>query len=117
VSDPYPGARHDFILFQASSEQYKRFLEKEPGDELLTDPGRSQTSWALLADKGYSGAEAYVRALIPKKCTVARPHTPEELAYNQRLSTARVICENFYGRLKGLFKICTDRYRGKILYI
>lgn len=113
ISDPYPGARHDFALFQGSVSKYRDFLAKEPGDELLEDLDRGQDQWALLADKGYIGAEAYLRALIPKKSTAARPLTPEEMAYNQRLSNARVICENFYGRMKGLFRICTDRYRGK----
>lgn len=42
VSDPYPGVRHDFILFQASVAKYREFLEKEPGDEFLDDPDRIQ---------------------------------------------------------------------------
>lgn len=113
MSDPYPAARHDFILFQASVPTYRQFLEKEPGDELLFDPEQNRDQWALLADKGYAGAESYLRALIPIKSSTYRPLSPDELAYNHELSSARVVCENFYGRLKGLFKICSDRYRGK----
>ena len=113
VSEPYPGARHDFIIFRESVAKYREFLEKRVDEEDFDDPEQSQAHWALLADKGYTGAEAYLRALIPKKPTTLRALTAQEIAYNERLSSARVICENFYGRMKGLFKICSDRFKGK----
>jgi DDE superfamily endonuclease len=113
VSEPHPGAKHDFSVFQESIAKYQEFLEKRPGEEHIEDPDQGQDRWALLADKGYVGAGAYVRALIPKKTTSNNPLSIEDLASNHVLSSSRVICENFYGRMKTLFKICTDRYRGK----
>jgi DDE superfamily endonuclease len=115
VSKPHPGARHDFSIFHENVRLYKDLLEKRPGEEALLDPAIEQTSWALLADKGYLGAEALLRAIIPKKALPNRRLSAEDLSWNQRLSSARVICENFYGRLKGLFAICTEKFRGLLL--
>jgi hypothetical protein len=115
ILNPYPGAKHDFSIFQESASKYIDFLDKRPGEENIEDPDRGQYRWTLLADKGYVGAEGLVRALIPKKATINRPLTAREEVSNRRLSSARVICENFYGRMKGLFGICTDRFRSKNL--
>lgn len=90
-------------------------LEKKPGEELFADPVANQTSWALIADKGYAGANALLRAIIPKKARPNQRLSAEDTVCNQRLASARIICENFYGRLKGLFNICTARYRGKVI--
>ena len=87
---------------------YKKVRERKH----LVDPVSNQASWALLADKGYAGAEALLRAITPKKSLPNQRLSAEEVFSNQRLSSARVICENFYGRLKGLFSICAVRYRG-----
>jgi hypothetical protein len=66
VSEQYPGTRHDFIIFRESVAKYREFLEKRVDEEDFDDPEQSQAHWALLADKGYTGAEAYLMALIPK---------------------------------------------------
>jgi hypothetical protein len=117
VSKPHPGARHDFTIFQENLPWYRDLLQKKPGEETFVDLVANQTSWALLADKGYLGAGALLRAIIPKKNLPHQRLSAEDTIYNQRLSSARVICENFYGRLKGLFRICTERYRGTfVLY-
>jgi hypothetical protein len=115
ASKPHPGAHHDFVIFQESVPFYRAFLEKELGDEHLLDPEPGQTSWVLLADKGYTGANEFVRALIPKKALPGRSLSEAENLSNRRLSCARVICENFYGRMKGLFRICSEKFRGKYL--
>jgi DDE superfamily endonuclease len=61
-----------------------------------------------MADKGYAGAGALLRAIIPKKALPNQWLSADEAIYNQQLSSARTICENFYGRLKELFSICTN---------
>jgi IS5 family transposase len=104
------------VVFQESVPFYRAFLEKELGDERIPDPKPGQANWALLADKGYVGAQKYVRALIPKKALPRRPLSETDLQNNRRLNSARVVCENFYGRMKGLFSICSDRFRGKFFY-
>jgi hypothetical protein len=91
VSKPPPGARHDFTIFQENLSLYRDLLQKKPGEEVLYDPVANQTSWALMADKGYVGAGALLRAIIPKKSLPGQRLSVEETIYNQRLSSARVI--------------------------
>jgi hypothetical protein len=116
VSIPHLGVRHDFSIFQDSIPVYRDFLLKRPGDEALDDPIEGQTSWALLADKGSMGANGLVRPIIPKKALPNRRLSTGDIIANERLAGARVICENFYGRLKGLFSICSGRFRGFYIY-
>ena len=92
---------------------YADFLRKEPGDVALPDPDEGQTSWALMADKGYTGACASVRAIIPKKATEGAPLASVDLAASGRIARARVKCEHFYGRMNGLFSITTELFTGK----
>jgi hypothetical protein len=113
ASKPHPGAHHDFVIFQESVPFYRTFLEKELGDELLPDPESGQERWVLLANKGYTGANEFLRALIPRKALPGRSLSETENLSNRRLSCARVICENFYGRMKGLFRICSEKFRGE----
>jgi hypothetical protein len=56
ISNPYPGAKHDFSIFRESASKYIDFLGKRPGEENIEDPDRGQDRWALLADKRYAGA-------------------------------------------------------------
>ena len=111
----YPGSVHDFTIFSDSVEKYNDFLKKNLGDENFRESTERHPSWALLADKGYVGCESLVRAIIPKKAPLGKPLSPQENAQNARISAARIVCENFYGRMKKLFKITADRYRGLLL--
>lgn len=69
-----------------------------------------------MADKGYTGAGTLLRAVIPKKAMPNQRLSVEDNVFNQRLASERIICENFYGRMKGLFSICTERYRGESIF-
>ena len=100
-------------MFRDGIGIYADFLRKEPGDVALLDPDEGQTSWALMADKGYTGACASVRAIIPKKATEGALLDGVDQAANERIARARVKCEHFYGRMKGLFSITTNRFKGK----
>jgi len=54
--------------------------------------------WAMLCDKGYTGAGNHLRAIIP----VHSPKTTEENNQNRKIGEAHVLCENYYGRLVSL---------------
>lgn len=101
VSAPKPGAIHDFSIFQDNVEFYKDFLKKRPMDRTITDNGELKDkypdSWACLMDKGYQGAAELVRAILPKR---GRNLGEEDESRNDKIAKSRVICENFYGRLK-----------------
>ncbi len=67
-----PGSVSDLVIFQGNLDFHKGALLKEDDDD--GDTGLLSTkypgSWAVLLDKGYQGAQQYVRAIIPKK----KPH-------------------------------------------
>ena len=64
--------------------------------------------WALLADKGYQGATEKIRAILPSK---GKDLSREENTRNKKIAKNRIICENFYGRMKKLFKIMEGKYK------
>lgn len=107
-----PGSIHDFSIFQDNVETYNEFLKKKAEDRTITDRGELRAKypnqWALMADKGYQGAAELCRAILPKK---GRNLTDEDDERNDRIASDRVICENFYGRMKKLFKIMEDKFR------
>lgn len=112
VSNTNPGSIHDFTIFKESVDIYKDFLKKRPSDRTISDNGELKDkypdSWAAIMDKGYQGASEIVRAIHPQK---GRNLCAEDELRNDKIASTRVICENFYGRMKKLFKIMDDKYR------
>ena len=53
-------------------------------------------------DKGYQGAADDLRAVIPKKKPVRGLLSREDEEYNKKLSSGRILVENFFGRLGSL---------------
>ena len=74
----------------------------------MTDPEKN-SSWAILADKGYIGVGTQIRIITPFK---GNNITPEELQFNKKVGADRVIIENFYGRLKLYWSIIRNKYKG-----
>ena len=57
-----------------------------------------------MIEEKYTGGGALLRVIIPKKALPNQRLSADETTYNQRLSSVRVVCENFYGRLRGSLK-------------
>ena len=112
VGDTYAGSVHDFTIFKDNIEIYEKFLEKKGSDMNVNDQGELKDKypkhWALLADKGYQGASEKIRAILPSKGTNL---SREENVRNKKIAKNRIICENFYGRMKKLFKIMEGKYK------
>ena len=112
VGDTYAGSVHDFSIFKDNIEIYKSFLEKKGYEHKVEDKGELKQkypkSWALMADKGYQGASDLMRAIIPVK---GKDVSKEDNMRNKKLAKSRVICENFYGRMKKLFRIMELKYK------
>lgn len=67
--------------------------------------------WAVLVDKGYQGGAEFMRVVHPKR---KPPHgilTVEEENTNKKISSDRIIVENFFGRVCGLWTILGSKYR------
>jgi DDE superfamily endonuclease len=80
----------------------------------LPDPSIQADKWAVMADKGYIGANDVARIVVPHKNPRNGRLTVEQRGFNASLSRARIICENFYGRLKKTFAITHLKYRGDL---
>ena len=112
VSDVYAGSVHDFSIFKDNVSVYKEFLKKRTNDGNIEDKGELKDQypslWSAIADKGYQGAIELLRMILPKK---GKKLKREDIERNKKISKNRIICENFYGRLKKLFKIMEEKFR------
>lgn len=109
VSPVFSGSVHDMSIFYTMSPIYEVFLLKTMEDINIPDPLPNQLTWAILADKGYVGANERLRCVTPIKSSGTL--TPQEKEYNNSLSSSRVICENFYGRMKQKFRATSDCFK------
>jgi len=105
----YPGKKHDVKIFEQSrAHVFFEFSKRLPnGNQIKV---RSQ----LLADSGYQGSHRfYEEIIIPHKKLPHQELQQEEKIQNARLSTDRIIVENFFGRMKSLFGITYSEFRGE----
>ena len=96
-----PGAVHDVVIANEHYQEIKRLIEEEE---------RMREESKIFADKGFLGCEGNLPVLIPYKKKPNRELTPAQVEQNKALSSHRVICERWYGRLKGLFRIIAAEY-------
>ncbi len=108
-----PGSISDLVIFQGNLDFHKQALTKHDDDD--QDNGlhsvRYPDNWAVLLDKGYQGAQQYVRAIIPKKKPHGKLLTIEEENWNATVASDRIIVENFFGRLTKLWAVISTKYR------
>lgn len=109
----HPGSVHYYSIFLSNRKRYADILEKNRFDAEITDVAELHDEyprhWASVWDNAYQGASEHIRAFVIKKGQLS----PEEEERNLKLLKIRVIAENFYGRLKSLWGICRETYRGE----
>ncbi|RHY11459.1 hypothetical protein DYB36_008778 [Aphanomyces astaci] len=98
---------------QAKRARYSTIRAEEPDENLdSTSP-----IYDAFVDKqgpdGYQGIQREVRAVLPTKKPIGGVLTADELRTNDRIASDRVIVENFFGRLKTLWSVCSDIYAWK----
>ena len=98
-----PGARHDKKIFDSSQDELDALFKLHQGK-----------SHKILADKGYQDPDSQI-LVTPYK---GKPGdlSKEQLQYNQKLGEARIIVENFFGRLKLRYEIMSAVFRGSHEY-
>lgn len=84
--------------------QIRGFLEADVEED-------DDEPWAILVDSGYQGLQRLANAILPHKRRPGRPVTRLQREHNQLLARHRVVCEQFYGRLKTKWRIMTSKYR------
>lgn len=71
-----------------------------------------ENTWGLLVDSGYQGLQHVIPTVIlPEKKRAGRRLTRQQQKFNKELASERVICERYYGRMKGYYRIMTSKYR------
>ncbi|KAE9161320.1 hypothetical protein PF002_g32403 [Phytophthora fragariae] len=109
------GSVSDITIFRDNDAFHLNALKKRPDEMHLEDDGpftvEYPRDWAVLTDKGYQGLRSDFRAIHPKCQTRLNPLPLEETRNNDRISHDRVIVENYFGRMKMLWGVCSDKWR------
>ena len=104
-----PGSVHDFTLFKNSN--LKILIEKE--NQICQ--ALFNTDCTTLADAGYQGlANILNGAVTPFKKPKNGSLTDDQIRANKKISHRRIIVENYFGRLKVLWKIMAIKFRLKL---
>ncbi|KAE9040674.1 hypothetical protein PR002_g4857 [Phytophthora rubi] len=102
-------------MFRDNGAFHRSAMRKLPDEADLSDDGPLSAAygndWGVLTDKGYQGLADEYRAIHPKKkARGAPPLTLDELQNNDKIAHDRVIVENFFGRLKTLWGVCSHKW-------
>ena len=105
-SKHYPGSTSDLDIMHDRLEIHKRQLQKrDEGNELEDEffmSEKFQNHWGVLMYKGYQRAADVLRAVISKKKPVRGYLSHDGEEYNRKLSSDRILVENYFGRLRQL---------------
>ena len=111
----YPGSISDLEIFQPNKAFHKSHLRKSSNEGTISDvgflSGTFPNQWAVLVDKGYQGASELVCAIDPKKKPARAMLDAEDVRYNRKISSDRVIVANYFGRACGLWNVLSSKYR------
>jgi hypothetical protein len=102
-----PGSAHDMRLFKDHQHYLSALIMLHEGEPTT-----------VLADKGYIGEvdEPAIPLVTPKKKPGGLPLDRMQARYNRDLSSARVIIENYFGRLQAKFHTMARRWSHDIDY-
>ena len=111
----YPGSVSDFEIIQRNREWHRSKSRKSGDEHTFADNGmlidRFPNLWAVLADKGYQGLAEFLRAILPIKKPRMGTLSLANEAFNRKVSSARIIVENYFGRLCSLWSLLSSKWR------
>lgn len=105
-----PESVSDLNIFEAISSFHGKQLRKKREVEMEDEgPLRDELSnvLAVLYNKVYYRAHGYCGVIYPQKKAINGTLTPGEISQNRHISSDRIIVENVFGRLCGLWKVMT----------
>ena len=75
---------------------------------------KQERSLEVIGDKGYQGSDDFqgIKTATPTK--LSGKMTMQQVDMNKIIGKQRVLCENFYGRLKNRYRIMSDLFRGDV---
>ncbi len=111
ISPSVNGNVADRTILRQYYEQLVEYLKKTDQEKEYFPPGTPGT-WSIVGDSAYIGNNAEtpgVRCLAIPRTNMA--NSAIELQELNEAKLKRVVVERFFGRLKGLWGICRDRYK------
>ena len=110
-----PGSVSDLVIFQQMQSFHRKQLRKTSEEADIFDEGplseRYPNHWAVLTDKGYQGGQEFCRVIHPTRKPPRGVLTPAEVAENHHISSDRIIVENFFGRVCGLWNVLSSKWK------
>ena len=110
----YPGSVSDLSILLDGIDGHLKRTEKQEDDDLFHDSyhlhEQYPNQWAVLLDKGYQGAADTLRAITPRKKPVRGMLSREDEVFNKKLSSDRILVENYFGRLGQLWGLLGKKY-------
>ena len=114
ITRHYPGSKADVSIFEDHAATHTSMLLKTEAEGQVQDhcegAVRYPALWAVLVDKGYQGIQNSVRSIQPKKQPRNGSLSADDIERNHRVSSDRVIVENYFGRLCMLWKIMYKKF-------
>lgn len=110
VQKAQPGSIHDYTIFKQTADSYAAYLQKNTQEKQAIPSDGSNNRWAILGDRGYTGPERdtpTVRRLFIQRNAI----TQEQQSRNAELAAIRVVVEQWFGRLKKLWKFARTVYK------
>lgn len=114
-SKHYPGSVSDLEIFQRMRNVHSKYLRKNEADLRVNDVdplvAEHPNLWAVLVDKGYQGAPEFCRTIQPVKKRANQRLSLSDERFNKKVSSDRIIVENFFGRVCGLWSVLQRKWR------
>jgi len=99
ISNSYPGSMNDQGLFNLTENQFHLFLAPDNG---------------ILCDAGFTAIDSYPNFIVSLKKPKNGELTPEQVLYNNRIKSIRIVVENVFSHLKR-WAICSDLLRSPVI--
>ena len=113
-SKHYPGSTSDLNIMHDRLEIHRRRLQKRDEENELEDEffmsEKYQSQWGVLMDRGYQSAADVLRAVTPKKKHVRGCLLHDDEEHYRKLSSDRILVENYFGRLGQLWTVCSAKF-------
>ena len=96
----YPGSVSDINILSRRTAKHQERLLKKGEDEEFEDEyllkEKYPEYWALLAEKGYQGADEFLRCVTPHKKPRRGVLNREDIVFNKKHSSDRILVENYF---------------------
>ena len=114
-TDNYAGGLSDITIFRANRRFHEMATLKSDEERNMTTLNDMEnendiSTWAILVDKGYQSGGDVGRILHPVKRPPNGTLCLMEKEQNLEITRDRIIVENYFGRMKTLWKIMETKY-------